>query len=644
MNQPDPADVFRQEAADLLEQLEQTLLDLEASPDNADLVNTAFRALHTIKGSGAMFGFERVAAFTHHVETAFDLVRQGRLAASAELIATALAAKDQIRYLIEHPEMAATEAAGTILRDLQNLTPATATHATPLPAAAPSQAARRLRFRLPPEAVALGTNPLLLIGELRDLGPCTVVADVAAIPAIERLDPTECHISWEVTFATAQRRSVIEQVFLFVRDDMQLELTSLEPNPVAAPQAAVASRPRAEPAETRGAKDAGNIRVPAARLDELMDRVGELVIAQSRLKQVAAISADPQVKSVAEEIERLALELRDATMGARMVPIGQLFGRFRRLVRDLSNELDKDITLITSGEETELDKTLIDRLADPLIHLIRNALDHGIESPRQRLDAGKPAQGCITLAASHLGHEVLISIADDGRGLDRARIQERAEELGLLPVGAKPSDAELFQVLFQPGFSTAREVTSVSGRGVGMDVARRAIEALRGSTVITSTPGQGTEITLHLPLTMAIIDGLLVRVGSGRYVIPLTAVEECVELTPADDARSRGHSFLNIRDNLVPFLRLRELFATATEPEQYQKVVIVASGERRVGLVVDQVIGDHQTVIKSMSKLHANVETFSGATILGDGTVALILEVANLVEHDQQQERRRAAA
>jgi two-component system chemotaxis sensor kinase CheA len=675
MTQIDPAETYRQEAAELLEQLEQALLDLEKAPDDADLVNTAFRALHTIKGSGAMFGFDRVAAFTHEVETAFDLIRKGQVVVSSALIAVTLAAKDQIRQLIEQPDAAATDVADKIVRDLQQLVGAAPAREAPASAAVappPTTGACRLRFRLPQDVMAMGTNPLLLLGELRDFGPCRVVADTTRIPLLEHLEPTDCHVGWDVTWASEQRREAIEQVFLFVRDGMQFELTHGEPDvttpppPTAAPpappvpgetQRAEASsdsmaRPApiaaaaAQPArvEAHGAMDTTGIRVPAARLDELMDRVGELVIAQSRLKQVAATSSDTAVKSVAEEIERLALELRDTTMGARMVPIGQLFGRFRRLVRDLSRELNKDIALITSGEETELDKTLIDRLADPLIHLIRNAIDHGIESRQQRIAAGKPTEGHIRLSARHLGHEVLITIADDGRGLDRARIQERAEEQGLLPPGSKPSDSELFSVLFQPGFSTMREVTSLSGRGVGMDVVRRAVEALRGGTAIASTPGQGTEITLHLPLTLAIIDGLLVRVGTGRYVIPLAAVEECVELSAAADARSRGHSFLNIRDALVPFLRLRELFASATEPELYQKVVIVASGERRVGLVVDQVIGDHQTVIKSLSKLHANVETFSGATILGDGTVALILEVAHLVEHGQQQDRVSAVA
>jgi two-component system chemotaxis sensor kinase CheA len=386
------------------------------------------------------------------------------------------------------------------------------------------------------------------------------------------------------------------------------------------------------------------VRVPAERLDDLMDQVGELVIAQSRLKQIAAASRDVQVKAISEEIERLALELRDTTMGARLVPIGQLFGRFRRLVHDLSHELGKDIALVLSGEDTELDKTLIERLADPLIHMIRNSVDHGVEHPAQREAAGKPRQGRIALSARHLGHEVLISISDDGGGLDRARIEQRAEEQGLIAPGAKLTDTELFQLIMQPGFSTAHAVTSVSGRGVGMDVVRRAIDTLRGNIDVASQPGLGTEITLRLPLTLAIIDGLLVRVGDGRYVIPLSAIEECVELSGADDTRSRGHTFLNVRDSLVPFLRLREVFATRTEPDQFQKVVIVSAGDQRVGLVVDQVIGDHQTVIKSLSKLHADVAAFSGATILGDGTVALILEVAHLVEHGQQHDDTRQAA
>ena len=370
-----------------------------------------------------------------------------------------------------------------------------------------------------------------------------------------------------------------------------------------------------------------------------MDRVGELVIAQSRLKQVAAASNDAQVKSIAEDIERLALELPDTRMGVRMLPIGSLFDRFRRLVHDLARDLGKQIELITVGEDTELDKTVIERLNDPLIHLIRNAVDHGLENQDGRAAAGKPAQGRVTLSARHAGAEVKISVADDGCGLDLARIQARAEEQGLVAPGSKLSDGEVRQFIFQPGFTTVHEATSLSGRGVGMDVVKRTIDGLRGTIDVASKPAGGTEVTLRLPLTLAIIDGLLVRVGAGRYVIPLAAVRECVELSAADDARSRGRSFLNIRGELVPFLRLRELFASPTPPDALQKVVVVSAGELRVGVVVDQVIGDHQTVIKSLSRLHADVTMFSGATILGDGTVALIMEIPRLVEYGHEQEQ-----
>jgi two-component system, chemotaxis family, sensor kinase CheA len=648
MSSVDPTQTYRQEAAELLDQLEQALLDLANSPDDSDVVNTAFRALHTIKGSGAMFGFDAVAAFTHHVETAFDRVRKGEVAASPALIAVTLEAKDQIRQLIEEPDSADESDSAGILDRLQAALDGSSDDGL---AQTAGGASWRVRFRLPSDALAMGTNPLLLLDELRALGPCAVAADTSGIPPLEVLDPTTCHIGWEVTLTTEQSRSAIEQVFLFVLDDMQLEL---EPVFAQAPSTVPATLPDANagPGAKPGAalvrsehpRSAGSIRVPAERLDDLMDQVGELVIAQSRLKQIAASSRDVQVKAISEEIERLALELRDTTMGARMVPIGQLFGRFRRLIHDLSRELGKEINFAVSGEETELDKTLIERLADPMIHLIRNSVDHGIESPAKREAAGKPRQGQVTLTARHLGHEVLITIGDDGAGLDPVRIQQRAEEQGLVPPGAKLTDSELFQLILQPGFSTAREVTSLSGRGVGMDVVRRTIDSLRGTIDMASQPGQSTEITLRLPLTLAIIDGLLVRVGDGRYVIPLSAIEECVELSAADDTKSRGHTFLNIRGSLVPFMRLREIFNTRTPPDPFQKVVIVSASDQRVGLVVDQVIGDHQTVIKSLSKLHADIPAFSGATILGDGTVALILEIAHLVEHGQQRDKPLLAA
>ncbi|WP_044562729.1 chemotaxis protein CheA [Azospirillum sp. B4] len=710
MSTLDPADVFRQEAQELLEQLEQALLDLEHAPDDADLINSAFRALHTVKGSGAMFGFDAVASFTHHVETAFDLVRKGKVPPSRDLIAVTLAAKDHMRQLIEAPDLAEAADGAVILQTLKQVVgdpSASAVAEAPRELAAqvhaPVDATWRIRFRLGRDAMAMGTNPLLLLDELRGLGVATVVARTDGVPPLEDMTPTDCHLAWDVVLTTSQPRAVIEEVFMFVIDDMELSIDPItvsgeggrigeilvdrgdvaqgavdaavaaqmplgtllvksgevSPDTLAAALAeqqhlrAGATSGAGAAAGPDGAKLGGakavsrgtdSIRVPAERLDELMDRVGELVIVQSRLSQVAASGADAEVKAIAEEIERLAHELRDATMSVRTVPIGSLFGRFRRMVHDLADELGKRIELVTLGEETELDKTVIERLNDPLIHLIRNAIDHGLETPDGRREAGKPAAGRITLTACHAGAEVMVTIGDDGRGLDRARIQARAEDQGLIPAGAKLSDAELFQLIFQPGFSTAREVTNLSGRGVGMDVVKRAIEGLRGKIDIASTPGEGTRLTLRLPLTLAIIDGLLVRVGTGRYALPLSAVEECVELSAEEDARSRGRSFLNIRGDLVPFLRLRELFHVAEPPDRYQKAVIVSFGGQRVGLVVDQVIGNHQTVIKSLSKLHADVETFAGATILGDGAVALILDIANLVKLGMAYENRFKAA
>jgi two-component system, chemotaxis family, sensor kinase CheA len=458
-----------------------------------------------------------------------------------------------------------------------------------------------------------------------------------------------------VRLTTERPRSAIEDVFIFVIDEMTLEIEEVTN---AAPEAAAESggnvtplRAAAEsPAEPGKKPDARaqhsgeTVRVPAERLDELMDRVGELVIAQSRLTQVAASSSDANLHSVAEELERLASGLRDAMMFVRMVPISQLFGRFRRLIHDLGRELGKNIEFCTEGETTELDKTVIERLADPLIHLLRNAADHGLETPEERRAAHKPETGRVLLSAQQVGAEVVISVSDDGHGIDRERVRAKAEENGLIAHGATLSDSEVYQLIFAPGLSTANSVSNVSGRGVGMDVVKRTIEGLRGSIDISSSFGQGTRIDLRIPLTLAIIDGLLVRVGTGRYVIPLSSVEECVELTREQDLRSTGRSFLTLRDMLVPFIRLREMFLTGTDPDPYQKVVVVSTGTDRVGLAVDQILGHHQTVIKPLSRFHADVGTFSGATILGDGGVALILDVAHLVAAGQQLEDRLRAA
>ncbi|HEY0327477.1 MAG TPA: chemotaxis protein CheA [Rhodopseudomonas sp.] len=664
----DPVEVFRQEASDLFEALEGALLDLGSRPDDRELIDTTFRALHTIKGSGAMFGFDKVAAFTHEFETAFDQVRKGEIKASHDLISVALSAKDYIRALIEAPDSTDPIIGDAILDQLRRFVapagePPSQPYIAPASPEAPAAAAAggrgwQLHLEFDRDVLRNGSNPLDYLDDLRKLGTAFATARTEDVPLLDELEPELCFLKWDVTLNSDCDRAAIDDVFMFVQDEMVLTCEPLTEADIAAPPPEMASPPlapsaAASPAPLRTEPDADKpavaaakskgdeqrrfddkgmptVRVQAQRLDELMDRVGELVIAQARLSQLAAATDDISIKAIAEEIERLAAGLRDTTMGARMVPIGSLFGRFRRLVHDLSRDLGKPVEFVTSGEDTELDKTMIERLADPLVHLIRNAIDHGIEDTASRAAAGKTEIGRIEVAAVHSGAQVLVTVRDNGAGLNAARIRAKAEEQGLVAPGAVLSDDDVHQLLFQPGFSTAQTISTLSGRGVGMDVVKRTIDAMRGSIDISTQHGRGTTVTLRLPLTLAIIEGLLIRVGEGRYIIPLAAVEECAELS-AEEERVRGRDFLNMRGDLVPFLRLRDLFDVAGQPDRHQKIIIASSGETRVGLIADQIIGSHQSVIKSLSKLHSDVTMFSGATILGDGSAALILDVAQLL-------------
>ncbi|SOC82225.1 two-component system, chemotaxis family, sensor kinase CheA [Ensifer adhaerens] len=672
MNNTDPIAVFKTEALEQLELIEAGLLDLTRDLDDKAQVDAVFRGLHTLKGSGSMFGFDQLAAFTHHCETAFDRVRKGEAPATLDLVSAVLDAQGHMLALLQTPNGDHEAMSAKLLDNLHRAVGGSATAAAKVEAAEEAATSElnstvagpatwELTFSLPLNSMINGTNPLGLINELRDLGEARVEALTENVPSLEEIDPREIYLSWRVTLKTDKPKSDIEDVFIFVMDDMVMDLKQIEAAPAASPKKAAAPSTgvaegakqapgispepaKAQATDAKAQKQADNVRVPALRLDEMMDRVGELVIAQSRLSQMASSAADLGLRSVSEEIERLAGELRDTMMVLRMMPVASLFSRFRRLVHDLARETGKDIELITEGEMTEVDKTVIDRLADPLVHLVRNSVDHGLETPEDRISVGKSPVGRVHLSAHQTGSEVVITIKDDGRGIDRARVRAKAEANGLIQPGTQLSDQELLQLIFQPGFSTAEKVTNLSGRGVGMDVVKKTIETLRGAIDIKTTPGEGSEIALRIPLTLAIIDGLLVRVGSGRYVLPLSAVEECLELSLEEDLKSRGRSFISLRDDLVPFLRLRELFRTGTQPDPFQKVVVVSTGTERVGLVVDQIIGDHQTVIKNMSKLHDHVSAFSGATILGDGNVALILDVAHLIAAGQHQEAQLRAA
>lgn len=508
-------------------------------------------------------------------------------------------------------------------------------------------------------------RPDLVIHELAELGSCTAEVLAVHVPPLDEMDPTACYLAWRFTLTTAEDRERIDHIFLFF-DDGDIELCEevaqeappehpAPPDEVALPAAGpspaaeqgAAKAKQAPESATRQSTKSGNaasqesVRVQAYRLDELMDQLGELVIAQARLNRISERLGETALASAAEEIERLVTGMRDATLSIRMLPIGGVFSKFRRVVRDLATELGKSVTLVTEGGETELDKNIIDRLSEPLVHIIRNSVDHGIEDAAARAAAGKPTEATVRMVARQTGGEVHISVHDDGGGLKTDRIRARAIERGLIEADSDISDEAVHQLIFAPGFSTAEAITSVSGRGVGMDAVRNFIEDLRGAVEVKSDEGKGTSVTLRLPLTLAIIDGLLVRVSESNFVLPLASVEECVELTADDINRDRQRSIINIRDELVPFLNLGEIFNFAADEERNRIVIVNADG-RRVGLMVDDVIGQHQTVIKSLSAFHRSVEGLAGCTILGDGSVALIIDPAALVKSFGNQTREAA--
>ena len=649
---------------------------MNEQPEDKDRVGRAFRALHTIKGSGAMFGFDALAAFVHRLENAFDEVRKGRLAVTPELVDLTLSALDQIRVMVDEADSAAhREKREDILAQLRRLTGEAQASRTGTPEANRPASARpsegvcqtwRIRFAPGPELMRYGADPVLLLRELSQMGPLMVQASTATIPPLAEMEAQRCYVSWEITLETSASADAIRDVFIFVEDSCELCIDPAEPEsgaalPATAPEDLTPSKSPGEAADKppvcdgdrivqsleekrsgpgRRTTDAPNtatsLRVPAARVDQLVDLVGELVTVQARLSEVAARSQDSEVLGVSEEIERLTSALRENSMTLRMLPVRATFEKFRRLVHDLARDLGKDVELTIEGAETEMDKTVLDALGDPLMHLIRNSMDHGIETPEVRVAAGKRGTARIHLSARHSGASVLIGVSDDGRGIDTDAVRARAIDRGLVSADAPLTEEEIYRLIFQPGFSTARAVTDISGRGVGMDVVRQRVESLRGSIDVVSRQGAGTTVTLRLPLTLAIIDGLLVSVGDALFVLPLAATLECIELTREEAERANGKQVANVRGEIIPYIQLRKYFGLGTSAPEREQIMVVESDAGRCGLVVDQVLGDCQTVIRSLGRLYRHVQVISGATILGNGSVALILDPLRLVQEAAQ--------
>jgi two-component system chemotaxis sensor kinase CheA len=688
-------ETFKDEALELIQELEAALLELEESPEDSSTIDRVFRALHTLKGSGGLAGFDNVAGFCHEAETVFEQVRSGERTVDEKLVSLTLSAQDHLKGMIMAEFGAAPvddDLTAELVAAFQALMPfpqsASLNISTVAMATPTDQATYRIRFRPMPNLFLQGVQPHYLLGELQRLGEALVVAQLDAVPALDDLNPEECHIYWDVLLTTDQDEDAIRDVFIFVEDDCELIIQKIDDgSQLDQPedykrlgeilvergdlteedlvkylkekkrlgealveegavddtkvQSALAEQERVQTLRReRKANDAmESIRVKSDRLDKLVNLVGEMVTVQARLSQFANSRIDADLLSVAEEVERLTWDLRDQVLTIRMLPIGGTFTRFKRLIRDLGSELGKDVMLVSEGGETELDKTVIDQLNDPLVHLVRNSIGHGIESPAVRQAIGKPGKGRITLSAKHSGANVVLTVADDGAGLDVARIRAKAVEKGLISEQAELSEREVYALIFEPGFSTAQEVSNVSGRGVGMDVVRQAIDALRGSIEVRSEEGEGTTFSIKLPLTLAIIDGLLIDLGADHYVLPLSAVEECIELTRDDVEQSHGRNLVKIRGEIVPYVRLRDEFKINSERPEIEQVVIVTLEGLRVGFVVDHVVGEHQTVIKNLGRMYQDVNGVSGATILGDGRVALILDLPQLAGRAEEVEK-----
>jgi two-component system chemotaxis sensor kinase CheA len=705
---------FISEAREQTETLEQLLLQLEESPGDRELLDALFRCAHTVKGSAGIFGLNKVVDFTHHVETLLSRLREGHIDLDLSLSTLLLQCNDQIRHLIGTAADEAADSAEQIetradlVMQLQALLGESANSPAAVPSVAdtPTEAPRwHLSIHFGSETFRNGMDPLAVLGYLAGIGTVAVIAcDRAAIPALDAIDPEQCHLAFALQLETWASREEIEAAFSFVRDDCVLKLIEPRASPeqyarlieempdsprlgdilvsigavtaeqlqacldhqsqsrLSSPdnglklgellqsQAGVSAevvtaalnkqskqRKQSEPAAV---EDSRYIRVHADRLDAVINLLGELVTAGAGASMLALQTRQSGLIEANQHMGRLIEEIRNGTLQLRMVPIGETFSRFRRVVRDTSSQLGKDVALEIVGGETELDKSMVERIADPLMHLVRNGLDHGLETPAERLAAGKPAAGTLVLSARHESGGILIRIEDDGRGIDPDRVLRRAWERGLVEPGVTPPEAEILKLIFEPGFSTAEQVTNLSGRGVGMDVVRRNIEALRGQVQVHSTLGAGTRITIRLPLTLAIIDGFLVGVGASRFIFPLDAVVEVIENRPtAGGLDGRGRGVVELRGEVLPVVDLRTLYGLESQPPEQVSVVVLNAGGAPFGVIVDALLGQHQTVIKPLGRIFRMLRGISGSSILGNGEVALIFDVVSLAQLAAQPSR-----
>jgi two-component system chemotaxis sensor kinase CheA len=648
---------FFSEGLEGLDATEANLLRLEGGERSPELLNAIFRAIHSIKGAAGSLGFPEIGRFTHEFENVLDDLRKGQFHPDAEAVDTMLACVDHVRFALraaqqEKPHDAQRDA--QLLARLTELRRATADTSrkaeTPVSAPRSAPATFNIRFRPGPDFFASGNDALKLFRVLDSMGMLTVRADLSALTGAREFHPEKCFLAWELELQTDRDRQEVSEVFGWVEDDCEVVLDAALAAPRAAdpspePERRGADRRKGDRrTDRRRAEDIDPLRsdilhVGRAKLDGLMNAVGELVITKTILKQIISDMVHDgagRLDEALQELEHHARELQDSVMSIRMQPMSFAFGRFPRLVRDLCQASGKLVQLRVSGESSELDSTVIEKLVDPLTHLVRNALDHGVEAPADRVAAGKLETATLTLHAEHRGGNIEIVVGDDGRGISRERVRAKAIEQGLIGAQETLSDERIQELIFAPGFSTAEKLNELSGRGVGLDVVRKNVSELNGAIKVVSEPGLGTRFVIRLPLTLAIVDGMRVGVAAETYIVPLASIVECIRPGAAAvrSIAGQGH-VVEIRGEFLPLVSLGTLFGVdAAAPEEGIAVVLEADGSR-IALVVDSLLGQEQVVIKTLEANYRKVPCVAGATILGEGRVVLILDVASLVRTAQ---------
>jgi len=627
------ADLFLTESRENLSAINHLLLELERAPTASEPLSAIFRAVHTMKGMSATMGYEAVATLTHELETLLDAVRRGERRITPPVMDALFEAADVLETSVEQAvrgQDATADAAPVVERlramgrmsgefpavtaEVASASPALPS-ASPAPAASPAPSEFFVRIRLAPNTPLRGVRAFVVVKRAESLGKVLEV-----VPPVEALQAEQFEREFAVRLQTDMPPSELASALRAAGDVERVDIE--DPKARAAAQSGEAGR----------ARSSRNVRIDLRRLDALMNLIGELVITRGRLVQLAITRDDPALTDAVTEASRLVSDLQDQIMASRMVPVWQVFDRFPRLVRDSARALDKQIDFTIQGKEIELDRSMLDEIGDPVVHLLRNAIDHGFETASERVAAGKPPAGKLVLSAARERSSITVRVTDDGRGIDRDRVLARARKLGLVDAArTELSDDELIRLISRPGFSTAERVTDISGRGVGIDAVHNRIRSLGGSAEIRSIPGRGTTVTLRLPLTLAILRALLVRVDGDTFAVPMTHVNETVELEGAALKSVKGHEVLMLRDDVLPLVRFRSLLGLAADGARMPQVIVLEVGERRAGLVVDELAGQQDIVVKQFDAVRNAAALFSGATILGDGAPALIVDVGSLL-------------